>query len=150
LTDLYFEIQDRGDIIRIEPIQATDNNPRIDTDDYWIKSKVIVKGGAFSGIYSAEFTAADFLLFKRDIERLYREFNGTAKFEPLEGQLILDIHGDGLGHFEVTCKATDQLSNGKTLSFVITFDQTELPLLKNQLEKITTAFPIRIDNIADL
>ena len=67
----------------------------------------------------------DFELFKRDLINLDKDFSGTEKLEPLEGQLVLNISGDGLGHFEVRCKATDQPGYGGTLSFVLSFDQSK-------------------------
>ena len=77
--------------------------------------------------------------------KIERDFKGTAKLEPLEGQLVLNIAGDGLGYFEVKCKASDQPGFGGTLSFSLSFDQTELARLLNELDKITKAFPIRGD-----
>jgi len=75
------------------------------------------------------------------------ELRGTnpKRLEPLEGQLVLNIKGDGLGHFEVECATTDKPGNGGTLSFSLSFDQTELPRLINELDKITKAFPIKGD-----
>jgi len=145
LTDLYFEICNAGEIIRLEPIQASDDTSQLDWDRNWIRTNVTVKGGAFSGQYTADFMTTDFELFKRDIKNLDKDFKGIAKLEPLEGQLVLNIVGDGLGHFEVNCKATDQPGYGGTLSFVLSFDQTELARLINELDKITKAFPIKGD-----
>ena len=145
MTDLYFEICDAGDIIRLEPIQTHDNTSQLDWDRNWIRTKVTIKGGAFSGQYTADFMTTDFELFKRDIISLDKNFKGTAKLEPLEGQLVLNIGGDGLGHFKVKCKATDQPGYGGTLSFVLSFDQTELARLICELDKITKAFPIKGD-----
>ena len=93
-SDIYFEILDGGDLIRLEPIQAYDD---------------------------------------------------TSKLEPLERQLTLNITGDGIGHFEVKCVANDQPNYGGTLSFSLSFNQTELTRLINELDKITKAFPIRGD-----
>ena len=145
MTELNFEIFDAGDIIRLEPIQVYDDTTQLDWDRNWIKTKVTVKGGVFSGQFMADFMTTDFELFKRDIKNLDKDFNGTAKLEPAEGQLELHISGDGLGHFEVRCKATDQPGYGGTLSFVLGFDQTELPRLINELDKITNTFPIKGD-----
>jgi hypothetical protein len=145
LTDLYFEIVDAGDIIRFEPIQTYDDTSQLDWDRNLIRTRITVKGGAFSGQYTADFMTTDFELFKRDIKNLDINFKGTAKLEPLERQLVLNINGDGLGHFEVKCTATDQPGYGGTLSFILSFDQTELPRLIRELDKITKAFPIKGD-----
>lgn len=144
-SETYFEIFDGGDIIRVEPYQAIKYDSALDWDRNWIKTKITVKGGAFSGHYVADFMTTDFELLKRDFKKLDKDFNGTATFEPLEGQLKLNISGDGLGHFEVKCIAQDQPGIGGTLSFTMSFDQTELTRLKTELDKITKAFPISGD-----
>ena len=145
MTDLYFEIRDAGDIIRLEPIQVYDDISQLDWDRNWVRTKVTVKGGFFNGQFTADFMTTDFELFKRDVKNLDKDFKGTAKLEPLEGQLILNIAGDGLGHFETRCQATDQPGCGGTLSFTLSFDQTELARLISELDKITKAFPIKGD-----
>ena len=144
-SEIYFEIFDGGDLIRIEPYQAVKYDSQLDWDRNWIKTKVTIKGGVFSGQYIADFMTTDFELLKRDFKRLDKDFNGTAKFEPLEGQLILNISGHGLGHFEVKCISQDQPGIGATLSFTLGFDQTELRRLTIELDKITKAFPISGD-----
>jgi hypothetical protein len=144
-SETYFEIFDGGDLIRVEPYQAIKYDSALDWDRNWIKTKVTVKGGAFSGQYVADFMTTDFELLKREFKKLHKDFNGTANFEPLEGQLKLNISGDGLGHFEVKCIAQDQTGIGGTLSFILSFDQTELARLTNELDKITKAFPISGD-----
>lgn len=144
-NNLYFEICDGGDIIRFQPIQAYDDTSQLEWDRNLVRTKVIVKGGVFSGEFTADFMTTDFELFKRNLKNLNNDFKGTAKLEPLEGQLILNITGDGLGHFEVNCKATDQPGFGGTLSFTLNFDQTELIRLIVDIDKITKAFPIKGD-----
>ena len=141
-SETYFEIFDGGDMIRVEPYQAMKFDSAFDCDRNWIKTKVIVKGGAFSGKFVADFMTTDFELLKREFKKLDKDLNATAKFEPLEKQLRLIISGDGLGHFEVKCIAQDQPGIGRTLSFILSFDQTELARLINELDKITKAFPI--------
>ena len=145
LAETNFEICDAGDIIRLEPIQVYDDTSQLDWDRNWVRTKVTVKGGAFSGQFTADLMTTDFELFKRDIKNLDKDFKGTAKLEPLEGQIIINVTGDGLGHFEVKCEATDQPGYGGTLSFSLSFDQTELHRLINELDKITKAFPINGD-----
>jgi hypothetical protein len=143
--ETYFEIFDGGDIIRVEPYQAIKYDSALDWDRNWIKTKVTVKGGAFSGQFVADFMTTDFELLKRGFKILDKDFSGTAIFEPLEGQLKLNISGDGLGDFEVKCISQDQPGIGGTLSFILSFDQTELARLINELDKITKAFPISGD-----
>jgi hypothetical protein len=144
VSDLYFEIFDSGDFVRLEPIKPENYNDELqdDWDKNWIRTKVTVKGGAFTGQFFADFTTIDFEIFKRGIKNLDNDFTGKAKFETLEGQLTLNIEGDGIGHFEIKCFAEDRPGNGSRLSFNFTFDQTALARLINELDNITKAFPI--------
>src|SRR4051794_23666642 len=96
-SDIYFEIFNGGDLIRLEPIQAKGDTSQSDWDRNWVRTKVTVKGGVFSGQYIADFMTTDFELLKRDFKKLDKNFKGTAKLEPLERQLLLNIAGDGLG-----------------------------------------------------
>ena len=144
-TNAFFEIFDGGDLIRLEPIKVYDDTSQLDWDRNWIRTKVTIKGGVFSGHFIADTMTTDFELFKRDIKNLTTNFSGTAKFEPLEKQIILNISGDGLGHFNVSCSANDHPNCGATLEFNLAFDQTELAKLVNELNHITKVFPIKGD-----
>lgn len=98
-SNVYLEFTDAGDIIRIEPIGLIYPNAQLDWDRNWVKSWVIVKGGVFSGQFAAHFMTTDFEVFKQQLEKLDNDVDGSATFEPLEGQLVLKITGGGLGHF---------------------------------------------------
>jgi len=82
-SQTYFEIFDRGDLIRVEPLQVIKYDSALDWDRNWIKTKVTLKAGAFSGQYVADFMTIDFELLKRDFKKLDKDFTGTANFEPL-------------------------------------------------------------------
>jgi hypothetical protein len=140
--EVSFEIFDGGDLIRLEPLHVISYSSNLDWDKNWIKTKVTVKSGAFSGQYFADFMTTDYELLKRALRKLNNDFNGQAKFEPLEGELVLQIRGDGLGHFEVHCTACDQPGLGGKLAFGLSFDQTELSRLIKELVAITKLFPI--------
>jgi hypothetical protein len=144
--DLYFELFDAGDLVRLEPIELIEYNSKIDWDNNWVKTKVTVRGGKFSGQYTGEFMTVDFEKFKQELSGLYDNLKGSANFNDVEGFLELKIKGDGIGHFEVQVKACDQPGvNGSELTFAMAFDQTELKELVNQLDRITKQFPIRGD-----
>jgi len=144
--DIYFELFDAGDLVRLEPIELIKYDSDIDWDKNWVKTQVTVKGGKFSGQYSGEFMTVDFEKFKQELSRLYDNLKGTVNFNDLEGYLELKINGDGIGHFEVQVNACDQPGiYGSELSFTMAFDQTELKELVNQLDQITRQFPIQGD-----
>ncbi len=142
MGDIYFELFDAGDLIRIEPLGLIKYDSDFDWDENWIKSRVTVKGGTFSGQYSADFMTISFEKFKRELSLLCDNLNGVAVFSDIEGYLGLKIKGDGIGHFEVYVTASDQPGIGGILTYTMGFDQTELSSLIDQLNLITKAFPI--------
>lgn len=144
--EIYFEIFDAGDLVRLEPIELIKYNSYVDWDKNWIKTQVTIKGGKFSGQYSGDFMTVDFEKFKQELSILYDNLQGTANFNDLKSFLELKITGDGIGHFEVNVKACDQPGvNASELTFTMGFDQTEIKDLVNQLDRITKQFPITGD-----
>lgn len=141
-SELSLEFKDAGDFIRLEPLHLVNPDGQCDTDRSWVKTLVTVKGGVFSGQYAAEFMTTDFELFKQQLRKLDTDFYGSAKFDPLEDQLVLAIQGDGLGHFHLDCVATPDPHLGHSLTFSISFDQTQIKEYIRQLDTITRKFPI--------
>jgi hypothetical protein len=136
--DIYFELFDEGDIVRLEPLEFIYDDSDLDWDRNWIKTNVTIKGGKFSGQYTCEFMTVDFEKFKQELSRLNDNLQGTANFKDLEGYLELKITGDGIGHFEVAVKACDQPGvHASELTFTMGFDQTELKERVHQLDRIT-------------
>jgi hypothetical protein len=143
---IYFEIFDSGDFVRLEPIELIKYDSNIDWDKNWVKTKVTVKGGNFSGQYIAEFMTVDFEKFKQELSRLFVNLNWTANFNDFNDYLELKIIGDGLGHFEVNVSASDKPGiDSSKLIFKLSFDQTVIKELVNQLDIITCKYPITGD-----
>jgi hypothetical protein len=141
--ELFFELFDAGNIVRLEPIESIKYDSSLDWDKNWVKTKVTAKSGTFSGQYIGNFMTVDFEKIKRDLSWLYDNLTGTISFNDLEGYLELHITGDGIGHFEVNVKACDQPGiNGSELTFTLGIDQAELTGLVSQLDRITKQFPI--------
>lgn len=141
--EIYFELFDSGNLIRVEPIAYANCDAEIDWEKNWITTKVTVQGGKFSGQYLGDFRTVDFEEFKQELSLLYDNLNGTAHFHVLESYLELKIKGDGIGHFEVEVTACDEPGvNASELTFTMSFDQTELSELINQLTRITQQFPV--------
>lgn len=119
------------------------NNTELYWDKNWLKCKVSIKAGSFSGGYSAEFMTRDFLSFKEEFSALYDNLSGAAAFTDLERYLELRIVGDGNGHFEMSVVANDTSDiYSSQLRFEMNFDQTYIRPIVQQLNKITEAFPV--------
>lgn len=143
IDDIYFEITDGPDIIKIEPLKWTHSDAELDWDKNWIHSRIIVKGGAFRGQFYCDLMTTDFELFKRGLKKTYDSLKGQAEFKTLEGQIQIKIEGDGLGHFTVDCEVRDEAGIGNKLHVVMAFDQTQIPDFVKQLDKIIKQFPIQ-------
>ena len=141
--ETFFEIADSGDYVRVEALEFAHYDAELDWDKNWLKSKVIVKAGSFSGEYNAEFMTTDFARFKKDFSALYDNLSGGAMFNDVERYLELRIIGDGNGHFKMNVIANDMPGiYGSQLTFEIDFDQTYINNIVRQLNKITDAFPV--------
>jgi hypothetical protein len=143
IDDIYFEITDGPDIIKIEPLKWTHADAELDWDKNWIHSRITVKGGAFRGQFYCDLMTTNFELFKRELKKAYGNLKSTATFKTIEGQIQIKCIGDGLGHFEVDCEATDEAGTGNKLILTMSFDQTAIPDLVRQVDKITKTFPIQ-------
>ena len=137
-----FELKDRGDFVRVELIAWSYPGAEFSWDRNWIRSKVAIKAGGFSGQFDCELAATDFDGFKKELSVLYNKLDGTASFNTLEGQLEIKIKGDGNGHLKAECSAMDLAGMGNELMFTIDFDQTAIPRMIKQLEKIMETFPV--------
>ena len=141
--DLYFELKECGDFVRIDSIRFSHPNPQLDWDKKWIRSFVTLKAGGFLGQFECDLMIDDLVEFKHQLSILYERHEGTALLDTLEGQLKINIKGDGIGHFEAKCYAMDFAGTGNKLDFEINFDQTILPNMVKQLEKIIKYFSER-------
>ena len=139
--NVYFEISESGNFIRIELIKQSHPNAEMDWDANWVKGFVNVKAGCFLGEFKAEFMTIDFVSFRNELAKLYDKLNGIATFHTLENQVEIKIVGDGIGHLNAEIEVMDFAGMGNKLKFEINFDQTHIPKLLNELEKIIHKFP---------
>ncbi len=138
----YFELRDDESFIRIKLIKVIYPNAIQEWDRSWIKAKVSVKAGSFSGQFDTQFMTTDFKRFKQDLTFLYDKLEGTMAFDTLEGQVKIKIKGDGIGHFEACCSVRDNVGTGNKLEFELNFDQTAIPDLLRQLKTIIDTYPV--------
>jgi len=141
--ELFFEISDGNNQVKVIPTNFIYPDAELEFDSYWLKSDVIVKAGTFSGSYEADFMSVDFAKFKNELEYLYNHLDSTATFEGLERYLKIILKGDGLGHLEGFCQASDKPGwMPNDLEFYLSIDQTYIPSLIRQLENIILKFPV--------
>ncbi|MES2353110.1 MAG: hypothetical protein V4568_01710 [Pseudomonadota bacterium] len=112
-------------------------------DDNWLRVRVLVVSGAFSGKYDAAFLTEELVSFHNQLIELYRSLNGIAKFSTMEEQLSLLLHGNGRGEILLKGTAIDIPGTGNRLVFELTLDQTQLQKTLAELSLVTESFPVR-------
>lgn len=141
--ELFFEIRDGSDKVRIDILGQSYPNAELDWDRRWLQSEITIVATPFSGKYSCELMVTDFISFQKELKDINENLNGFANFSTLEDQLELKIKGDGIGHFSIEGQANNGSVPRTALQFELTFDQTQLPDLIRQLERIIKAFPVK-------
>lgn len=113
-------------------------------DGNWVKSIINVSIGGFTGKVKASLRSEEFVEFMNELSKLYEKISGQAHFTTMEQWLSITVIGDGLGHFEAQCKLSDNApaGGGNTLYFTLHFDQTFVPGIIADLNRIITAFPV--------
>jgi hypothetical protein len=112
-------------------------------DDNWVNVAVSVSAGAFSGSFRATFITDEFVAFRSELRELYKTLKGEATFTTLEGQLRLNLEGNGRGGVTLKGEALDQSGMGNCLTFEFAIDQTYLLSTLEGLDQIIAEFPVR-------
>jgi hypothetical protein len=139
-----FEIVHGENHLSIEPLRFAYPDSETTYSRNLISTRIIFKAGKFQGDYTGEFETSDYKNFKQGLRRLYTDLNSFALFDGPEPYLTLKIQVDGLGHFKCDCSAIHNPGYEQTkLTFVLYFDQTQIPSLIKQLDSIMNDFPIK-------
>jgi hypothetical protein len=115
-------------------------------DDYWdgnwIASEVELRIGAYRASFRSDFRSEDFVSFHQSVCRLSETLRGSARFDTMEGQLALELIGDGRGHIRVEGISLDVVGVGNRLNFHFDIDQTYLARIVRSLEKSISMYPV--------
>jgi hypothetical protein len=112
-------------------------------DANWLKSRVEISVGSFSGSFGLSLMTGDFVSFLKQLDSLYQTLEGEAKFETMEGQIGFSLVGNGRGGIEVSGYAVDRAGVGNRLEFKFSIDQTYLFSTVREVRKIIHEFPVR-------
>jgi hypothetical protein len=112
-------------------------------DDNWLLCSVSVSFGSFSGKFPVSLQTYDFIKFSREMQKLYDCLIGTATFDSLEGQLEINLIGNGRGGIKLEGKCMDNAGVGNELRFSTEFDQTYLQSIIDDLDDILKGYPER-------
>ena len=108
--------------------------------DGWLICDLDIRAGAWSGSFEAWLCILDFPNLRLQLESLHETLDGTATFETLERQLEMHFTIDSRGHVAVTCTANDRAGDGNVLRFALQTDQSYLPQIITQLQKVESAY----------
>lgn len=112
-------------------------------DGNWVRSGITVDTGTLRGSFECWLCTYDFDNFRRGLVPLYESLQGKAEFHTLEGQLSIELRGDGLGHIDGDVVVVDRdVATTPELKFTLSIDQTYLPKLIAELEEVQQLFPI--------
>ncbi|MGB8646164.1 MAG: hypothetical protein WCF84_13070 [Anaerolineae bacterium] len=121
---------------------------RPEATDYWDANWLVVdvslQAGAFRGKYRAAIERYAFLSFREQVQHLYAALDAQAKFETMEGQVLLTLVGDRFGHIALHGVAMDRPGDGNRLTFESRrLDQSWLPGIIKQLDNIVAQYPVK-------
>lgn len=140
MDDLYFEIKSDDNFVRIDFLDKEDYLSNRISDYSWLRVEIATKAGRFSSNYIVDIYKVNLFSFYEKFAMLYENLNGSAIFEDSENCFKINITGDGMGHFTVAVEDIDYSQEDAVLKYSINFDQTQLPEMINQLNKIINKY----------
>ena len=114
-----------------------------DNEDGWFSADVEVVVGKFRGRFDADFNSWAFSDFRTELEALYKNVSGSAKFTSYEEQLELILTCDTSGHIKIHGEAIDFAGTGNKLIFNLEIDQTYVPTILRDLQLALDRYPVR-------
>jgi hypothetical protein len=121
-----------------QPANSSDRHDR-----NWLRSEVRVQAGSYGGSESISILTWDLTSFLKQLEKLHDKLKGAATFDPLEGQIKLELKGDGRGQISLIGHISNSHPHATTLTFHLGFDQTYLADSIAQLRRVVAQFPAR-------
>jgi hypothetical protein len=131
-----------GNRVTISVLGRTHGDTTDFWDGNWLISRIEVHVGGFAGRISAALRADEIRGFREDLERVYRELQGTARLKSMEEWLDLTMTVTG-GQFEVEGRMIDNPGVGNELRFEIGgLDQSHAPKLIAGLLALERDYPV--------
>ena len=107
----------------------------------WLKIVVSFVLGGFRGKVTGELLADELRSFQTGLENLYKSLSGKASLSTLEGWLFIEIIGNGRGQMMMNGEIIENPGRRNTFQFELDLDQSFIPPILSDLEKIVKTFP---------
>lgn len=135
-------IEGNGGSILIEVFGYENVAASNESDANWLRARIKIFAGPFSGVIDAALTTQDFFYFDRELAEVLRTFKGKAVFQTDEDWLCFEVEMGSLGTANVrgTAKA---IGSRSSLMFSFNTDQSYLTNTKRAVAEVTEKFSIR-------
>lgn len=132
-----------GGSISIE-VFGYENAGASDTSDAnWLRSRVSVVAGPFSGRFDAALTTQDFARFARELANMLRTLQGTAAFQTDEEWLSFEVVMGPRGTCTVSGAAKTTAGSRASLRFAFESDQSWVAQTLRAVAEVVDSFPVR-------
>jgi hypothetical protein len=139
-----FRITGSDGSIRIEVLGYENPIAENDSDANWLRSRIRVAVGSFSGETDAALTTQDFAYFERQLAEVLRTLQGKATFQTDEDSLRFEVWMGSLGTATVSGAVKATSGSQASLRFSFETDQSYLAQTELELVEVTKEFPIKI------
>lgn len=136
-------IKGNGGSISIDVLGYENAAASNDSDANWLRSKIKVAAGPFSGETDAALTTQDFVYFERELAEVLRTLKGKATFQTDEDALRFEVEMSSRGTATVSGAAKAGGGLQASLRFSFETDQSYLAQTKRALAEVTENFPIQ-------
>ena len=131
-----------GDHVIIEIFDYENKSAQDKVQANLLKAAFSVSAGSWGGSHKhVAFSTGEIRDFREQLEKVVKDTNNQARFEPLESYLILKITGDAQGHIEVSGVAFDRPEGLNAIAFNWPLEVSALRPLVEQLKNIEKVFP---------
>jgi len=132
-----------GGSITIEVLGYENPGAGNDSDANWLRSKVRVVVGPFSGEVDAALTTQDFVYFERELTEMLRTLEGKATFQTDEDWLRFEIGMGSRGTATVSGAVKAGGGTQASLRFWFETDQSFLAQTKRALAEVAEHLPVQ-------
>jgi hypothetical protein len=116
------------------------------SDANWLKCRVAVNLGCFTGDYPTAFETSDFVRFRDGLKTVLSATSGSASFLTCEEALSCTIEMKKNGTARIKGVAQAHGHTTSVLSFSFESDQSFLAKTLRELESVAEQFPVRQKN----